>query len=400
MYASQRIELLIMKIKSFRFLNFFLLSLFVLGCNSKKIEATLRAVDGPYIYEHENNLTVITVEKGNDSSYYINKRDIRKKNKEFKCEVNNEDNDVFSFSLMSSHIIPEHTYKAQDKIFATSDIEGNFNTFYSLLVGNKIMDTDFNWTFGNGHLVIAGDMVDRGSEVIPCLWLLYKLEQDAAKKGGKVHYILGNHEVMTLQNNIRYVHEKYITLAKVLSKKKDKREAYQHLVSNNNILIEWMKSKNTVEKIGNTLFLHGGISEELVDAGVSIGQMNRLVRANIHKNLYKNPEDDQVANLVLGRLGPLWYRGLVKDYKKHYKKITAESVDSILKFYDVDHIVVGHTIVEREVTGDFDGKIIRIDIKHPTQKFTGKSQALLIENNHYFKVNDSGERFGLEELAD
>lgn len=362
----------------------------------KKIETTLNAIDGPYIYKQDNKLTFFTVEKENDSAYYVQKENIEVNNKIFKCDVDNKEEDSFSFTLMENHITPQHTYKTQDKIFATSDIEGNFNTFYSLLVGNKIMDQNFNWIYGKGHLVIAGDMIDRGSNVIPCLWLLYKLEKDAATKGGKVHYILGNHDVMNLQNDIRYVDSKYIELAKILSEKKDKKEAYKHLMSNNNILVNWIKSKNTVEKIGNTLFLHGGISEEIVDAGISIEEMNMLVRANIHKNLYKNSGNNEIANLVLGRLGPLWYRGLVKDYKKYYKKIEPSSINRILEFYKVDHIVIGHTIVANEVTSDFDGRVIRIDIKHPSEKFTGKSQALLIENNNYFKVNDNGDRLELE----
>jgi len=104
-----------------------------------------------------------------------------------------------------------------------------------------------------------------------------------------------------------------------------------------------------------------------------------------------------MANLVMGRFGPLWYRGMVKKYKQHYKKLEPSSIDNVLEFYDVDHIVIGHTVVSDQITADFGGKVIRVDIKQSAEKFSGKSQALLIEDSDtFFKVNDIGEKFELK----
>ncbi|MEX0273327.1 MAG: metallophosphoesterase, partial [Flavobacteriaceae bacterium] len=277
-------------------------------------------------------------------------------------------------------------------IFVTSDIEGNFNAFYSMLTGNGIMDRDYNWTFGTGHLVVAGDMVDRGNNAWPCLWLLYKLEQDAEKAGGQVHYILGNHDVMNMHANVKYVKRRYIELAKIVSGKEDEKEAYRYLLSSTNEIAKWIASKNTVEKIGDALYVHGGISTEVVDAGLSIEEINAIVRKNIRRDLTNDPGDDEVENMVFGRLGPLWYRGLVKDYKEHYEKTTSNELHQILDFFGVKRIVVGHTIVDEQVTSDFEGRVIRVDIKHPHEKFTGKSQGLLIESGQDYKVKDHGEK--------
>lgn len=357
----------------------------------------LNEIDGPYIYDKNDSLLVITVEKDRDSSFYIQNKIFKKTdNQEFICKVNNSDKDSFSFSLRKEYKIPKDTYEAPQKLFVTSDIEGNFNTFYSMLIGNKVMDENFNWIFGNGHLVICGDMVDRGNNAWPCLWLLYKLEKDAQEKGGQVHYILGNHDVMNMHANLKYVKHRYIELAKILSGKENEKEAYRYLLSSSNEIVKWIASKNCIEKIGNSLYLHGGISEDIVDANLSIEQINNIVRKNIRNNLTSNPGDNDIDNLVFGKKGPLWYRGLVKDYKKYYKKISLNSLDQILKFYNVEHIIIGHTIVEKEVTSDFNGKIIRVDIKHSYDKFTGKSQGLLIENDVFYKVNDSGVKFKLE----
>ncbi len=377
----------------------------IFGCSNNRSSPSitrtytnlLHEIDGPYIYDKKDSLLVITVEKDTDSSFYIQNKILKKINHQtFKCYVNNSEKDSFLFTLKKSYEIPKAVYEAPEKLFATSDIEGNFNAFYSMLVGNKIMDENYRWIFGNGHLVIAGDMVDRGNNAWPCLWLLYKLEQEAEKAGGKVHYILGNHDVMNMHANLKYVKKRYIKLAKILSGKENEQEAYLYLLSNTNEIAKWIASKNTIEKIGNSIYVHGGISEEVVDANLTIDNINNIVRENIRKNLTNYPEENEYNNLVFSRFGPLWYRGLVKDQDEHYKKINVHSLNQILKFYDADRIVVGHTIVDKEVTSDFEGKVIRIDLIHPGEKFTGISQGLLIENGKYFKVNDRGERFELE----
>ena len=124
-------------------------------------------------------------------------------------------------------------------------------------------------------------------------------------------------------------------MAKILSGKEDEKEAFAFLLANTNEIVKWIATKNTVEKIGNNLYLHGGISEEIVDAGLSISKINEIVRKNIRKNLTNYPEDNKLDNLVFGRTGPLWYRGLVIDYKEYYKKIEATSLQEILDFYKV-----------------------------------------------------------------
>ena len=36
------------------------------------------------------------------------------------------------------------------------------------------MDEKYQWIFGKGHLVICGDLFDRGNDVAAELWLIYK----------------------------------------------------------------------------------------------------------------------------------------------------------------------------------------------------------------------------------
>ncbi|WP_369047804.1 metallophosphoesterase [Tenacibaculum sp. UWU-22] len=393
-----------MKYYSIKIISLLFLTIIIYGCKKTEIKkynsenemyftTKLNEIDGPYIYDKKDNWGVVTVEKDKNASFYIHNILVKKENTNtFTCKVNNSDNDTFTFQIQKEYKISKAIYPAAEKIFVTSDIEGNFNAFYSMLIGNNIIDKNYNWIFGNGHLVIAGDMVDRGNNAWPCLWLLYKLEQEAEKVGGKVHYILGNHDIMNMHYNTKYVKKRYIELAKIISGKENEKEAYAYLLSNTNEIAKWIATKNTIEKIGDVLYTHGGISIDMVNANLTIDQINEIVRKNIRNNLTQNPGDNKIDNLVYSRTGPFWYRGLVKDYKQYYKKVTESDLDKILKFYTIKHIVIGHTIVDEKVTSDFNGKVIRVDIKHPSNKFTGKSQGLLIENNQFFTVNDDGKK--------
>ncbi len=61
-------------------------------------------------------------------------------------------------------------------------------------------------------------MFDRGEQVTECLWLIYSLEEKAKAVGGYVHFVLGNHEIMNLQGDFRYVQEKYKITAQVMAR--------------------------------------------------------------------------------------------------------------------------------------------------------------------------------------
>ena len=68
-----------------------------------------------------------------------------------------------------------------------------------------IIDDSLSWLGGSAHLVIVGDIMDRGPDSREALELLIRLEIEAASAGGKVHALIGNHEAMNLIGDLRYV---------------------------------------------------------------------------------------------------------------------------------------------------------------------------------------------------
>jgi ankyrin repeat protein len=271
----------------------------------------------------------------------------------------------------------ESVFRKADKIFAMSDIEGNFFEFVNSLMNNKIIDNKYNWIFGDGHLVLVGDFVDRGKYVTQVLWLIYKLEQEAEDAGGKVHYLLGNHEEMDLIDDYRFVDLRYKILAYKLGINLD--EFY----TNQTEFGAWLRTKNVIEKIGKNLFVHAGISDVLLSRNFSIPRINRIARTALSTSIAKIDND---ASLVLFDYGVLWYRGFVNE-EKDYPKITQNSVDEILASYGADRFIVGHTIVS-DISADFNGKIIRLDVDH----YRNVASGIFIEGDKIYKAKDNGEK--------
>jgi len=329
-------------------------------------------IDGPHIFRDAQEIVYV---KGSRKKYNIVSEKYAKLPDSLTCYISEED--TFRFALQQEYHTDTCIYPMPAKLFALSDIEGNFKAFKGLLTGNGITDSNLSWTFGNGHLVLVGDFVDRGTEVTQCLWLIYKLEQEAEKQGGKVHYILGNHEALNFYGDVRYVKGKYLELAR------RRKMLYAQLFSTGTELGKWMRTKNTIEKIGDIIFVHGGISPMVAAKGYTVPQINAIARSYIDVP-YKTIQQEDAA-LLMAKKGILWYRGLVTVYG--LQKLSMVQVDDIMNRMHCKTIAVGHTVVPA-VSKDFDGKVIRLNVKHASCE----PEALYIENGKYYATNTKGER--------
>jgi len=333
----------------------------------KKLRAELK--DGPYVFYDNKQVTSYVVD-----GTTMNKETLAKETGRIK--VSTDLNATFDVQLKSSLVTERSECHRPEKLFALSDIEGNFDAFRKLLQQNKIIDENYNWIFGQGHLVFSGDMFDRGRQVTECLWLAYSLEEKAKAMGGYVHFVLGNHEIMNLQGDIRYVDGKYKDNAVLLGK------TLVQLYSEDSELGRWLRTKNIVEKVGDILFMHGGISRTLNNLPVNISSINELARPNYA--LSKNDYGEEKINVIMSQsTGPFWYRQYYDD-----KKGMVDIIDSTLQKFDVKHIVTGHTIVADTISVHYGGKVINTDTKHAE----GKSEALLIEGDKFYRVNTEGKK--------
>ncbi len=96
-------------------------------------------------------------------------------------------------------------YAGVERVVAIGDVHGSYEPLVELLRAAGLIDEALAWSGGKAHLVMLGDLVDRGPKEREVLDLVMRLEREAAKAGGQVHVLLGNHEVMSLVGDVRYV---------------------------------------------------------------------------------------------------------------------------------------------------------------------------------------------------
>lgn len=339
--------------------------------------------DGPHIfYEADKIIVKSLVGKDSTPQIIIDTFNIEQKGSIIvNCTFSNNQGWNFSTNLQDSLVIQPAEYNTTpDKLLAISDIEGEFAAFRKLLIANGVINDNYAWTYGNGHLVLVGDFFDRGLHVTECLWLIYKLEQEAAMAGGKVHFILGNHEIMNMGGDTRYVRNKYCANAKMLDTK------YNTWFTPATELGRWLQTKNVAERIGNLLFVHGGFSEEVNELKLDLTTLNSICRQGyfVKDSIRKHGFTGANEILYSGKTSPFWYRELAEE------DADEEQLNKTLKMYHVSNIIIGHTVVN-EITPFYNKKVIDIDVKHAK----GHSQALLCTGNSFYKTDTLGRKSGL-----
>jgi hypothetical protein len=284
-------------------------------------------------------------------------------------------------------LIEPHIFERVPKIFAVSDIHGEYEALVALLTAAGVIDGESHWSWGDGHLVIDGDTFDRGDKVTECLWLFYRLEAEARATGGRVHFLLGNHETMVLRRDLRYLNQKYA--GRIL---RGTRVNYTDLVGPDMELGRWLRTKHTAVRLNDVLFVHGGMPPLLAERGVSLAEINRLARETVDlpSNVIAFAEG---LRKYYGHTdeGPFWYRGYHGAQEGRYPQATSEDVDRTLAFYGARTVVVGHSEIE-QVMSLYEGKVIGLDV--PVGRLGGL-QGLLWENDRFFRVRSDG---GLEAL--
>lgn len=275
-----------------------------------------------------------------------------------------------------------YQFDGVSRFMALSDIHGDFDPFINLLRNAGVMDRSDGWAWGDGHLVINGDVFDRGADVTECLWLIYRLQQEAAMQGGAVHYLLGNHELMVIRGDLRYIHDSYI---KGITGHTG--IDYDELFGPCMELGRWLRTLPAAVRIDSTLFVHGGIPPGSIMEPIPLEEMNSLAGSGLDLSSVELKFSEPLKRLY-GGLGPFWYRGYHYGIQGYYPEATRQEVEDILDFYDVRHIVVGHS--ERDsLTALYDGSIFAIDV--PVDELEGQ-QALLFEEGAFYRVDPDGSR--------
>lgn len=293
--------------------------------------------------------------------------------------------------LKPNSTLQKSNFSNIDSIFVIGDVHGRYDQLINLLKKSKIINNDLDWIAGNSHLIFLGDLFDRGSDVTKVLWFIYELEDKAKAVGGKVHLVLGNHEIMTMTKDLRYVNPKEIAIAGAFGKKYD--ELFHPTKS---FLGKWLSSKASVLKIDKVLFAHGGVVD--LETG-SIEGFNQLVNSYMKQPVYLDIMQDKpdstkydvnkwndMRYFFYNEESPFWYRGYVQS------DTLKPQLNSMLRKYNSNLHVVAHTPLEN-ITQRYGGKLLTTDLN------VAATQLLLLVKSkrkyNRYKIDSSG---NIEEL--
>ncbi|MDR1224308.1 MAG: metallophosphoesterase [Tannerella sp.] len=343
------------------------------------VAAERRLADGPYIfYPPGGGMRVLSVDTAgnlNDTLYGQAPPDFS-----FRV-VSRSGKRRFDVKL---HPVSRPDWKCRqpEKLLVLSDPHGDLDCFISVLHGNNVINGNCEWIFGKNHLMVNGDVFDRGQDVLPLFWLIYKLEQEAEEAGGKVSFLLGNHEAMVLSGDLRYTDKLYRDLSERLGMN------CEDFFSASTELGRWLGTRNTVTVIGDDLFVHAGLGEDFLNENLSLPLVNEEMSKALFMTKQQRNDRSEPTKFLYGNQGPVWYRGMVRNDEK-YNPLHIDILDRLLKKYQAKRIIVGHTVFP-DITAFYGGKVIAINVdnKENFEKVLGRG--LLIKNKTTFVIGDKG----------
>lgn len=355
---------------------------------------------------------------------------------------------VFAFALMwisSAVQAAPYRYKTTEKMVVVGDSHGAFESYSALLTEAGLIDKQLKWSGGKANLVSLGDFLDRGAESRKIMDLLMRLQKEAAKSGGKVHVLLGNHELMNLTGDLRNVSlqeflsyqdfedpQERLAVREYFDRYPEERRdsdfdqlyppgffGHRKAFSPEGKYGKWLRTLPFLIVINDQAFAHGGLPRLVAEQGLEgtnrylaeaiarydelwavvskdIGlvmpatfrQRPRLSDASIL------PEAEKFRQLYWQPLfspeGPLWAR---ED--SMCLPVTVEgTLDASLAALGARQLVVGHTVTfNKRISSRLDGKVIMIDTGMLNSVYTGGvASALVVEKgkNSAFYLGQGG----------
>lgn len=284
---------------------------------------------------------------------------------------------------------PKPLSQASNRIVVIGDIHGDLRALLKILIELKLIDSKTGaWIGGSAQLELAGDLVAKGNSSRGVLDFVMAVQKNAEAQGGGVHSVMGNHELMSLQQMFGH----YVPLDQRAFESFENGEGVRGMsgaFSGSSRYLKWVSGLPLAREF--QLHDHSGklVRYVLVHAGLPrIGSRESLLEL-------------KAGNLSLqdSRLNMVW------DGEIASGTIEVEDFEKLKTDYGFDCLIVGHNITSDtnyQIARAFSNSLIRIDTGN-SQALRGRPSALeLIDGraprDHYFDRAYSNDVLALEAM--
>ncbi|CAL9004382.1 unnamed protein product [Prunus brigantina] len=305
-------------------------------------------------------------------------------------------------------------YPPQDRLIAIGDLHGDLEKTKESLRLAKLIDPESGkWVGGSSTLVQIGDVFDRGGDELKILYYLEKLRREAARCGGTVITMHGNHEIMNVEGDFRFATHKGLdefrgwadwycignrmkSLCKGLEEPKDPfdgvplgfknvkeefvdgfRARIAALRPNGPISSRFLSKNLTVLVVGDSVFVHGGLLAAHVSYGLE--KINAEVR-----DWVQGLKDRFAPDYCRGSNAVVWLRNFSHEFAE---KCDCSALEHVLTTIPgAKRMIMGHTIQQFGINGVCEERAIRIDVGMSKGCINGLPEVLEINGNSGMRI--------------
>lgn len=278
----------------------------------------------------------------------------------------------------SNNKIPAR-YNSVERIVAIGDLHGDLKATKKALILAGVIDNTDHWTGKKTVVVQTGDQTDRGNAEKEVIDLFEQLSKEAKLAGGNLLPLNGNHEIMNVNLDFRYVSPEGFESFKNIKGINLKDPA----IANINDLIrpraaafkpggpyaKILAKRNIITVIGDVLFVHGGVIPKYAEYGIE--KMNSEAQSWMRG-------ERKIPDFLISEDGPVWNRIYADE-----TRLDCNMLEQTLNKTRTKYMVVGHTIQRNGITSECNEKVWRIDTGMSYALFNGSVQVLEIKNNKF-----------------